>query len=155
MYICKDENPVWDQDKQRLIREKEDSFYICECHKGDKLPGIWYKAIEKNADSSDEVIGFGWIDVDDSLPEISIVVDDKNSHNGIGRQLTDELCNECKKNGASKVRIVIRSENIYYKRVVKIALNNGFYWDNDSNAGHEMLCKLLERGFNVTMEKDL
>lgn len=92
MKIYREENAIWDADKQRIIGQYPNSFEILSIL-GDKISEkiVYYICMEKN-----KVVGYGWIYTSDDTAdtkEISIAVDCNLKGKGYGTNILEHLEN--------------------------------------------------------------
>ena len=77
---ARDERPVWDADKARVIGGAPEGAFVIAFHEGDALPGEWFVARD-----GDDVVGYGRLDIGwGGDAEILLAVDPERQEAGIG-----------------------------------------------------------------------
>ncbi len=76
----RDEQPVWDADKARVIGGAPEGAFVIPFHEGDALPGEWFVAR-----AGDRVVGYGRLDIGwGGDAEVLLAVDPGRQQEGIG-----------------------------------------------------------------------
>lgn len=103
----RDEDPVWDNDKRRIIGGAPDGAFVLPFREGDELPGEWWSAREGGADGA--VVGYGRLDISwGGDAEILLAVDRSAQQRGIGSFVLASLEAEAERRGINYVYNVIR-----------------------------------------------
>ncbi|WP_134765217.1 GNAT family N-acetyltransferase [Nocardioides sp. 1609] len=96
----REENPVWNADKQRVIGGAPEGTFTLSFADGDALPGDWWAA--RTSDGT--VVGFGRIDLTwGGDAEILLAVDPERQGEGIGSSILQHLEDEVVSQGVNYV----------------------------------------------------
>ncbi len=99
----REDDPVWDADKQRVIGGAPEGAFVLPFSDGDPLPGEWWSARQ-----DDEVVGFGRLDIGwGGDAEILLAVDPGRQEQGVGSFVLDHLEDEAAARGINYVYNVI------------------------------------------------
>lgn len=150
MCWIKEEKPLWDRNKIKIIGSNIGCFVISDIQEGDKLEGKWFKLTDKYG----QIVGYGWIDIIGGEAEISVAVDKKYKGNGYGTQIINNLYTEIKKLGFDEVIAVVREENSNAEDVIRWVYKNGYIaeWPGLGNLTIERACSLVKKA-NITLKK--
>ena len=146
-----EENPIWDLNKERIIGKKVESFPIETVKLNDQLPYKWWRLED---DTNNEVLGYGWIAVDEDKneTEVSLCIAEEHRGKKIGIQILNNLEQEILVNNLPRnIIATICGSNVYAFRVVKLLLNNGY----DSELPIKTVEPLINKGYDVTFIKKL
>jgi GNAT superfamily N-acetyltransferase len=101
----RDEKPVWDGDKQRVIGGAPAGTFVIPFHEGDALPGEWFVV----HDDEHRVVGYGRLDIGwGGDAEILLAVDPERQEQGIGSFVLAHLEDEAAARGINYVYNTIR-----------------------------------------------
>lgn len=101
----RDERPVWDDDKQRVIGGAPPGALDVRADPGAGLPGDWWSA--RDADGT--VLGYGWLDSTwGGDAEILLAVDPSAQHRGVGSFILRHLEQEAARQGLNYVYNTVR-----------------------------------------------
>lgn len=101
----RDEQPVWDADKQRIIGSAPAGTFVLPFSDGDPLPGEWWSA----RSDDDTVVGFGRLDIGwGGDAEILLAVDPAQQSQGVGSFVLASLEQEAVARGINYVYNTIR-----------------------------------------------
>lgn len=150
VYFELEQNSKWDKDKKDIIEKENDSFNLN--IEGDSLllAGIWYKFFDENKN----IIGYGWINTNDSEAEVSICLKNEYRGNKYSYIILDKLEEEVKCMGYNIIVANIKYEN-KNKYVIRHILENKSYCVCDESA--EGLSKVLgysQEKFNSIVEEN-
>jgi GNAT superfamily N-acetyltransferase len=100
----RDDAPVWDVDKQRVIGGAPAGTFVIPFRAGDALPGEWFLARD-----GDEVVGYGRLDIGwGGDAEILLAVDPARQESGIGSFVLARLEDEATARGINYIYNTIR-----------------------------------------------
>ena len=103
----RDELPVWDADKARVIGGAPQGAFVIPFHEGDALPGEWFVARD-----GDEVVGYGRLDIGwGGDAEILLAVDGAAQQRGVGSFVLARLEDEAAARGLNYVYNTVRSSH--------------------------------------------
>ncbi len=115
-----EENPVWDKEKELIIKEQSfTSFHFASIPNiGDPLEDqIWIRFHQ-----DDRLIGFGWIDThEDRKGEISLAIEESMRGNNFATSIIRSLEKECESLNLKPYGI-IQPENPSKEQILKIML---------------------------------
>ena len=101
---ARDDPPVWDADKQRVIGGAPAGTFVIPFREGDALPGEWFVA-----NDGDDVVGYGRLDIGwGGDAEILLAVDPERLEQGIGSFVLARLEDEAAARGINYVYNTIR-----------------------------------------------
>ncbi len=104
----REESPVWDDDKVRVIGGAPAGAFVLPFADGDELPGEWWAA----RDRSGRALGFGRLDVTwGGDAEILLAVDPGAQEGGVGSFVLDRLEHEAAERGINYVSNRIREHD--------------------------------------------
>ena len=104
----REDDPVWDADKQRVIGGAPEGAFVIPFADGDSLPGEWWSA-RVDGGSGEEVVGYGRLDIGwGGDAEILLAVDPARQEQGIGSFVLAHLEDEAAGRGLNYVYNVIR-----------------------------------------------
>lgn len=96
----RDQRPVWDADKQRVIGGAPPGALEMDYSSGAELPGDWWAA--RSADGA--VVGYGWLDSTwGGDAEVLLAVDPEAQRQGVGSFILDHIEREAAKQGVNYV----------------------------------------------------
>lgn len=96
----RDQRPVWDEDKQRVIGGAPPGSLEVDYAPGTELPGDWWAA--RNADGN--VVGYGWLDSTwGGDAEVLLAVDPEAQQQGVGTFILDRIEREAARQGVNYV----------------------------------------------------
>ena len=102
----REDTPVWDADKQRVIGGAPEGAFELSFAEGDPLPGEWWAARDGAEDGP--VVGYGRLDIDwGGDAEILLAVDPARQEEGIGTFVLGALEGEALRHGINYVYNVI------------------------------------------------
>lgn len=102
----KDERPVWDDDKQRIIGGAPQGSLELDHAPGADLPGDWWAAREPQG----RVVGFGWLDSTwGGDAEVLLAVDSASQSQGVGTFILEHIEREAARKGINYVYNTVRS----------------------------------------------
>lgn len=144
---------VWDRNKEHVISNHCDAFNITVgIEIGGELPSVWGHLRNKN----NRILGYGWIDLYDDCPEISIVIEDVFQAKGIGKQILKMLVDDVKKRGYTFVRATVKRTNVSAREVVVWLCKNGFSETNfGTSVSVALALKIFEKGQDLNLIKRL
>lgn len=150
MYWIKEENPLWDENKVKIIGSNIGCFVLDGIKESGKLVGEWFYL----RDECGQIIGYGWIEIKEREAEISLAVDKKYKGNGYGTQIINNLYNEVKNLGIEEIIAVVRVENSNAEDVIRLAYKNGYIaeWPGLGNISLERAGALVKKS-NITLRK--
>ncbi|MCW2758767.1 MAG: family N-acetyltransferase [Nocardioidaceae bacterium] len=100
----REENPVWDADKDRVIGGAPEGAFVLDYGSGESLPGEWWSARD-----GDAIVGYGRLDVTwGGDAEILLAVDPDHQEHGIGSFVLARLEEEATARGINYVHNRIR-----------------------------------------------
>jgi GNAT superfamily N-acetyltransferase len=100
----REDHPVWDADKQRVIGGAPEGAFVLPFHEGDDLPGEWWSARD-----GDTVVGYGRLDIGwGGDAEILLAVDPERQEQGVGSFVLAGLEAEASTRGINYVYNTIR-----------------------------------------------
>lgn len=100
----REEKPVWDADKVRVIGGAPEGTFVLPFHDGDPLPGTWWSVRD-----GDGVVGYGRLDISwGGDAEILLAVDPDRQQRGVGSFILERLEQEADSRGINYVYNVIR-----------------------------------------------
>ncbi len=103
----REEHPVWDADKQRVIGGAPEGAFVLPFSEGDELPGEWWSVRD-----DDEVVGYGRLDISwGGDAEILMAVDPVRQGKGIGSFVLAGLEQEAASRGINYVYNTIREHD--------------------------------------------
>lgn len=100
----REEQPRWDQDKQRVVGSAPEGVFTFDYAEGDLLPGEWWVVSTED----DTVVGYGWLDSMWGDAEILLAVDPAAQHHGVGGFILEQLEREAGRRGLNYVYNVVR-----------------------------------------------
>jgi GNAT superfamily N-acetyltransferase len=104
----REESPVWDADKQRVIGGAPEGAFVLPYRDGDELPGDWWSA----RDAEDHVVGYGRLDTTwGGDAEILLAVAPDRQERGVGSFILDKLDDEAASRGLNYVHNRIRDHS--------------------------------------------
>lgn len=144
---------VWDRNKEYVISNHCDAFNITrDIELGGRLPGIW--GCLRNGNN--RILGYGWIDLYDNCPEISIVIDDVFQARGIGKQILKILVDDVKRRGYIFVMAIVKRTNVSAREVVAWLCKNGFSETNfGTSISVALALNIFEKGQDLNLIKRL
>lgn len=144
---------VWDKNKEHIISNHCDAFNISgDIVIGGKLPSVWGHLKNGN----DRILGYGWIDLYDDGPEISIVIDDVFQVMGLGNKILEMLVDDVKSRGYTFVGATVKNTNVFARQVVGWLCKNGFSETNfGTSVSVEFALKIFEKGQDLNLIKRL
>lgn len=100
----REETPVWDADKQRVIGGAPEGAFVLPFAEGDALPGEWWSARD-----GDHVVGYGRLDISwGGDAEVLLAVDPDRYQQGVGSFVLAGLEREAASRGINYVYNTIR-----------------------------------------------
>lgn len=103
----REERPVWDADKERIIGGAPDGAFVVPFRKGDHLPGEWWAA--RDAGPGGGIVAYGRLDTAwGGEAEILLAVDPSAQQCGVGSFVLDQLEAEASRRGITYVHNTIR-----------------------------------------------
>ena len=103
----REESPVWDADKRRVIGGAPDGAFVLPFQDGDSLPGEWWSARAGGPDG--DVVGYGRLDIGwGGDAEILLAVDPAQQSGGVGSFVLASLEAEAVDRGLNYVYNTIR-----------------------------------------------
>ncbi|GGF57220.1 hypothetical protein GCM10011519_33960 [Marmoricola endophyticus] len=128
----REDDPVWDADKRRVIGGAPEGAFVLPFADGDPLPGEWWSARDAGADGT--VLGYGRLDVTwGGDAEILLAVDPAGQEKGVGSFVLARLEDEA----------AARDLNYVHNRIREHA---------DADRVHDWL---VVRGFRGSTSEDL
>ena len=104
----REDDPVWDADKQRVIGGAPEGTFVLSFSDGDALPGEWWSA----RDGEGLVVGYGRLDIGwGGDAEILLAVDPGRQQEGIGSFVLAGLEDEAGSRGINYVYNTIRQHD--------------------------------------------
>ncbi|RLV47959.1 GNAT family N-acetyltransferase [Nocardioides mangrovicus] len=101
----REEHPVWDAEKQRIIGGAPEGAFVLLFADGDELPGEWWSA----RDEAGAVVGYGRLDIGwGGDAEILLAVDPDRQQQGVGSFVLGHLEQEAAGRGINYVYNTIR-----------------------------------------------
>lgn len=102
----RDDNPAWDDDKQRVIGGSPPGALELTYSPGTSLPGDWWSA--RNSEGA--VLGYGWLDATwGGDAEVLLAVDGNAQGQGVGSFILRNLENEAGRKGLNYVYNTVRA----------------------------------------------
>lgn len=146
-----EESPVWDVNKARIIGVENGSFCFNGVEINQRLPYEWYKMI---GGESDEILGYGWVDVDtdNQESELSLCVAEEHRGKGIAKQML--MCLEEKiieNNFPVTIIATIKGSNTHSEAMMHLLQSQEYMPMLD----FETTKNLLRAGQNGSFYKDL
>ncbi|MEM9069497.1 MAG: GNAT family N-acetyltransferase [Myxococcota bacterium] len=114
----------WDEAKARIIGAEAPGVFdtrYAGLSLGDIVPGRWFRA-----ESGDEVVGFGWMDVNWGDAEILLATAPPHRGRGVGSFVLEQLRDEAQARGLRYVTNVVRPTHPESKRVIQWLEKRGF-----------------------------
>jgi GNAT superfamily N-acetyltransferase len=106
----REESPVWDADKQRVIGGAPEGAFELPFSDGDAVPGEWWSARDDGADGA--VVGYGRLDISwGGDAEILLAVAPDRQQQGIGGFVLGKLEDEAAARGINYVYNTIREHS--------------------------------------------
>ncbi|WP_378152640.1 GNAT family N-acetyltransferase [Chungangia koreensis] len=105
MKLIKDENPMWDDNKKTIV--EEGPFNLKNPEIGSPLEEEWWKLI----DMDQNVLGYGWITMENNDFEISVAIHKNHQELGLGTYILGELEQIAKNRGFKATVSVVRKKN--------------------------------------------
>jgi len=140
-------DPVWDKDKERIIGSEADSFDINAKIDG-SLPYDWWYLKKYN-----EVIGYGWLNVNEDDVEISISISKEHRNKGLGTKTLHHLEQQIlSRNLPKNIVVTVYGTNIHRFKVAKMLKSNGY---RTCKFPIKDAAEILKRGEDVTFFKTL
>lgn len=100
----REDSPVWDADKQRIIGGTPAGVFDLACSEGEALPGDWFAATD-----GDRVVGYGWLDVTwGGDAEVTFAVDPEQQGKGVGSWVVEQIEQEASSRGVNYVYNTVR-----------------------------------------------
>ncbi len=146
-----EENPIWDLNKERIIGPERESFCIEDVEVNAELPYEWWRLED---DTTHEILGYGWITVNEKVNEAEISLCIAQEHRGerIGEQILNNLEQQIIVNNLPRNIIAnIYGSNTYASRVIQLLQNQGY----NSTLPIETTRVLVSNGCDVTFVKEL
>jgi len=104
----REEHPVWDDDKLRVIGGAPDGAFVLPFAHGDDLPGDWWRV----TDEAGAVVGYGRLDTTwGGDAEILMASDPAAQGAGVGSFVLERLEEEAESRGINYVHNTIRAEH--------------------------------------------
>ena len=104
----REEHPVWDDDKLRVIGGAPDGAFVLPFAHGDDLPGDWWRV----TDEAGAVVGYGRLDTTwGGDAEILMASDPAAQGEGVGSFVLERLEEEAESRGINYVHNTIRAEH--------------------------------------------
>ena len=101
----KDDRPVWDADKQRVVGGAPPGSLDLHHEPGADLPGDWWAA----RDPGGRVVGYGWLDSTwGGDAEVLLAVDSSAQQQGVGGFILDHIEREAARQGVNYVYNTVR-----------------------------------------------
>jgi GNAT superfamily N-acetyltransferase len=101
-------NPIWDDDKQRVIGSAPEGALDLSFTPGSTLPGDWWSARTAKGD----VVGYGWLDATwGGDAEILLAVDASWQEKGVGSFIIGRLEDEAASRGLNYVYNTVREQH--------------------------------------------
>lgn len=151
MKFIKEENPIWNEEKNINIGKEYRSFNNLPNELGIKLSNTWLKLVEDN----NELIGYGWIDYKNDEAEISVYVKENKRGKGNARNIIKCLEDEIhKKENINTIIAIIKKENENKFKILKLLLNNNFEHIIETY-NYETMVQVLEKGYDVDLYKSI
>lgn len=144
-------NPVWDLNKERIIGSESESFCIGNVEINASLPYKWWRLED---DTTQDVLGYGWIEVNENAreTEISICIAQEHRGEGIGKKILNNLEQKVITNNFPHSIIAnICGSNRYAIRVIRLLQKHGYA----SFFPIETIRILVSNGQDVTFTKEL
>jgi GNAT superfamily N-acetyltransferase len=108
----REESPVWDADKQRIIGGAPEGAFVLPFMQGDPLPGEWWSVrdrAEGEKDAESAIVGYGRLDISwGGDAEVLLAVDPGHQERGVGSFLLTRLEEEAGARGINYVYNTIR-----------------------------------------------
>ena len=105
---AREQKPVWDQDKVRVIGGAPDGAFVLPFELGDDLPGDWWRVTDEDGG----VVGYGRLDTTwGGDAEILMASDPANQGTGVGSFVLERLEEEAESRGINYVHNTIRAEH--------------------------------------------
>lgn len=102
----KDDRPVWDADKQRVVGGAPPGSLDLHHEPGADLPGDWWAA----RDPEGKVVGYGWLDSTwGGDAEVLLAVDPATRQQGVGSFILENLEREAGERGVNYVYNTVRT----------------------------------------------
>lgn len=102
----KDDRPVWDDEKQRVIGGAPPGSLDLHHEPGSDLPGDWWSA----RDPEGNALGFGWLDSTwGGDAEVLLAVDPSSQGQGVGTFILEHIEREAARKGINYVYNTVRS----------------------------------------------
>lgn len=122
-------NPVWDDDKERVVGGAPPGALDISYRLGTPVPGDWWVA----EDESGAIVGFGWLDATwGGDAEILLAVNPSSQQSGVGTFILGQLEREAAKRGMNYVYNTVR-ETHPGREVVHDWLAVRGYWGSSSD----------------------
>lgn len=150
----KEENPIWDQDKERIFNTAHEGCYSFKnIEVGTKLRGNWWVLSSKE----NKKIGYGWINESNNDAEISVIVNKKYRDKNFGSKILNHLETEALDLGCSESVAVVRNEHPFPRKIFKWLIESGYFFDFNLDNSQESIinaCSIIKI-MNVTLRKNL
>lgn len=147
----KEEEPVWDSDKEDIIDCAPQGSFNMGPKSNGTISGDWWKLVENK-----RVIGYGWISMISGDAELLIAVRKSEQHKGYGNIILENLEMEASKLKHNKVVAIIQSENINAVNIIYWLDRKGFrvFWVDDTEKNVEFAIGAVKKT-PIQMEKKL
>ncbi|MFE4354013.1 GNAT family N-acetyltransferase [Peribacillus butanolivorans] len=127
MKLIKEENPIWDIEKENIVGKVEGgTFNLDNLEVGTQLHQEWWKLIDDN----DRVLGFGWINYENGDFEISLAVHKDYQGSGSGSIIIEGLESIAKEKGFNKTVAIVKKTNPNSLKMIKWLYQKKYmaYW---------------------------
>lgn len=150
VYFELEENSIWDKDKKDIIGKENDSFNLNIGGDSLLLVGVWYKFFDKK----ENIIGYGWINTNDSEVEVSICLKNEYRGNKYSYIILDKLEEEVKCMEYNVIIANIKYENENKDVIRHILEKKGYCVCDESAEGISKALGYSQEEFNSIVEKN-
>ena len=100
----REDTPRWDADKQDIVGGAgAGALEIPRLAAGDLAPGEWF-----HAEDDGKIVGYGWMDCTWGDAEITLAVDPRHRHQGVGAFIVQHLDKEARSRGVNYLYNAVR-----------------------------------------------
>jgi GNAT superfamily N-acetyltransferase len=122
MDFLKENEPIWDLGKERIIRQSPQGTFDLHTVIGGSLGQEWYKLINDGG----VTVAFGWLDIRGDRIEVSLAVDQAYSKLGYGSLIINEMELRAKEMGFNLLAAIVKVTNPSSLRMIKWLYQKGY-----------------------------
>ena len=124
----REEQPLWDDNKKRVIGGAPDGVFDLNPAEGDSLSGDWWFAQDDGT-----VVGYGWLDSAWGDAEVLLAVDPHAQQKGVGSFVLENIEHEAATRGINYVYNTVRATHPQRAEVQEWLESRGFSGDDRDN----------------------